>query len=217
MPVVLRQSCTPVPAGKIVNGGFECGPSGWTEDSEQGFAIILSSDNLPVPPHGGNWAAWLGGAADETSVLEQTVTIAVDRPFLVYWLWIASEDVCDDAGDVGGVFVDESIVDEYELCVGNNTGGWIRRSVDLSAYAGQEVALAFVAFADATLNSNMFVDDVSLQSSAALAPAPAPAPAAPESGQEIDSRKDHDRRASAGHPSGWAYRLRLLYFLRVKQ
>ena len=52
----------------------------------------------------------------------------------------------------------------YDLCDTNDTSGWVRQTVDLSAYAGQTIQLQFRAETDSSENSNWFVDDVALGS-----------------------------------------------------
>jgi hypothetical protein len=166
----------PPPAG-LVNGNFEVGAAGWEQYSARGYTIILSSSSLPVTPHSGVWAAWLGGAFDESSLLSQVFNMPAGATRLSYYLWIASGDICDPDYDVGGLFMDDNgditeddVLDAYILCDGTSTGGWIRREVDIARYAGKQVELAFVAFTDEVINSNMFVDDVSLNT-APLQPA----------------------------------------------
>jgi len=161
------QSVTVNPAGGtgIVNGNFESGSTGWTEYSFLGYQIILSSSELPVTPHSGSYAAWLGGDDDETSYVQQQVTISAGAPYLVYWHWIDSTDLC--GYDVGGVIVNSSdVVDVYDLCATTATGGWVSHSVNLSAYVGQSITLEIRAETDSSIISSLFVDDVSLQASA---------------------------------------------------
>jgi hypothetical protein len=169
MPLILLSRATPtptpLPSGGVVNGDFENGRTAWLEYSSNGYPLILSAADLLVPPHSGSWAAWLGGADNEDSVLWQVVTIPQGNPTMNYWLWIASADVC--GYDVAGVAVNLSdVVDAFWLCYANNSNGWVARTVDLSSYSGQAVELDIVAFTDDTLNSNLFVDDVSLGNSA---------------------------------------------------
>lgn len=180
---------TPTPTDPIQNGDFENGPDGsWMEYSALGYLpLILESSVLPVTPHSGNWAAWLGGADNELSALIQSVTVPSGASTLSFWYWIASQDtVCDASGDLGGVIVHiggtYEVVDAFVLCDATNTGGWVRRTVDLSAYVGQTVDLDIRAETNASLNSNLFIDDVVL-GSALLAPDPAlPEPGALPSG-----------------------------------
>ncbi|MBE2223981.1 MAG: immune inhibitor A, partial [Anaerolineae bacterium] len=85
------------------------------------------------------------------------------NPVLSYWHYISSEDVC--GFDFGFVVVNNSIVNTYNLCASNNTNGWVQKTVNLSAYAGQTVNLQIRAETDGYLLSSLYVDDVSFQSS----------------------------------------------------
>lgn len=145
----------------IFNGDFERGPVGWGQYSANGWPLILDTSVLPVSPHSGFSAVWMGGDYDEEAALWQVVKMPAGGPRLKFWLWIASEDVC--GYDVAGVAINlDEVVDAFWLCSDNNTGGWIERTVDLSGYAGQTIELDFVAFTDDILNSNLFIDDVSI-------------------------------------------------------
>ena len=153
------------PGSGIVNGDFESGRIGWTEDSSHDWPIIMDS-GFPagVTPHSGSWAAWLGGDNDETAYIQQQVTISAGAPYLTYYHWIASADFC--GYDFGEVLINGSPIDYYDLCTSTTTGGWVKHSLDLSAYAGQSVTLQIGVETDLSDNSNLFVDDVSFQGSA---------------------------------------------------
>jgi hypothetical protein len=153
------------PGSGIVNGDFESGSTGWTEYSYQGWSIIMNS-GFPgsVTPHGSSWAAWLGGDDNEISYIQQPVTISTGSPYLVYYHWIDSTDIC--GYDYGFVLINSSVVHTYDLCSTTNTGGWVKHSVNLSAYAGQSVTLQIRVETDSLDYSSLFVDDVSLQGSA---------------------------------------------------
>jgi hypothetical protein len=157
----------PPPLTTLVNGNFESGATGWTQYSMHGWAIIISS-GFPgtVTPHGGSWAAWLGGEYDDVSYVQQSVGVPASTPYLAYWHWIASQDTC--GWDFGGVLVNGSVVDVYNLCTSANTGGWVKHVVNLSAYANQNITLQIRAETDSSYNSNLFVDDVAFQASPAL-------------------------------------------------
>ena len=145
----------------IFNGDFEKGPVGWGQYSEMGYPLIITAADLLVPPHSGNWAVWLGGDYDEIAAIWQTVNVPKNDQTLRFWYWIGSEDVC--GYDVAGVIINlDEVVDAFWLCYENNTGGWVERAVDLSAYAGQTVEIDILVGTDETLNSNLFIDDVSL-------------------------------------------------------
>ena len=155
----------------LPNGGFEQGLSFWHEYSLWGFPSIMSKEDLPVQPHSGDWAVWLGGAYNEINGIWQTVQIPTGNPILSFYYWIASEDVCsaDSGYDLALVSVNlDEVADSFWLCSATNTYGWVRRDVDLSAFAGQIVEIDIVVGTDDYLNSNLFIDDVTLSDSAAV-------------------------------------------------
>ncbi len=175
--------------GSIQNGNFEQGAGvGWQEYSARGvYPIVRSRSNLPAnrPPHGGDWAAWLGGLHNEISVVYQQVTIPAGASTLRFWYWISSEDVC--GYDFGGVVINNATVaDRFNLCSSTNTNGWVQRVVNLGAWAGQSVQLQIRSEHDGSLLSSLFVDDVTLggsalsedRGSAPAVPAGTPDPAA---------------------------------------
>lgn len=152
-------------ANSLRNGDFEQGRyAGWDEYSTHGWPIVVSSGELPPTrqPHGGSWAAWLAGEHDELSVFWQRgVSIQPGSATLQFWYMIGSEDYC--GYDFAGVVINGStIVRSFDLCDDTNTGGWVRTSVNLSAFAGQSVTIAFRSETDSSLYSSFWVDDVTL-------------------------------------------------------
>ncbi|MBN2549690.1 MAG: hypothetical protein JXB15_11060 [Anaerolineales bacterium] len=147
----------------LVNGDFECGRNvGRSEYSSHGLDIVLSVPGLQITPHSGSWAAWMGGDDDEISRIWQEVTVSASQSYLHFWLWIASADACGN--DFGWVRVNGATVATYNLCSNQATGSWVEKVIDLSAYAGQLISLEFRVETNDSLNSNMFVDDVSFTS-----------------------------------------------------
>jgi hypothetical protein len=149
----------------VPNGDFESGYTIWVESSTNDYALIIDS-GFPsnVIPRSGSWAAWLGGFKNETSTIQQQVTVPPSAPYLAYWHWILSTDYC--GYDVASVRVNGTAVSTYSLCTSANTNGWVRQVINLSAYAGQTVNLEFRAVIDHSLRSDLFIDDVVFQSSA---------------------------------------------------
>ena len=173
LPLIRKDPPPPPPPAPLSNGNFESGATGWTQYSTHGWPIIVNS-GFPgtVTPHGGSWAAWLGGEYDDISYVQQSVGVPAGTPYLAYWHWIASQDAC--GYDFGGVLVNGSVVDVYGLCTSTNTGGWVKHVVNLSAYANQNVTLQIRAETDSSYNSNLFVDDVAFQASPSMAALDAP-------------------------------------------
>jgi subtilisin family serine protease len=148
----------------IKNGNFELGRDGsWTESSSNGWDLIINSDFPPgISPRSGSWLTWLGGDDFETSKLSQSVLVSSSRPYLHYWYWIDSGDFCDY--DMFKLKVNSSVISQSDLCSLTNTGGWVERVVNLSGYAGSTVTLMFEVATDESINSNFFLDDVSMSS-----------------------------------------------------
>ncbi|MFW6063401.1 MAG: hypothetical protein ACOC9V_04420 [Chloroflexota bacterium] len=166
LPLIAHQKPAPTPVEPLQNGDFEQGPTAWTEFSQQGFELIIQDDDAPdgVDARSGTWLAWLGGNANEISVIAQSATVPQEEPTLRFWHWIGSEDDC--GFDRGGVVVNHNgnstTAEVFDLCEATSTNGWQERAVDLSAYAGETVEIELRVETDDSLNSNLFVDDVSL-------------------------------------------------------
>ena len=157
-------------AVSLLNGDFESGATVWTEYSSNGYPLIVS-DFFPtaVTPHSGSWAAWLGGALNETSYIQQQVTVPPASPYLAYYHLIGSaEAACGH--DTATIRVNGTIVDAYNLCTSTSTPDWVKHVVNLGAYAGQSVMVQIRATTDDALNSNLFVDDVVFQPTATASP-----------------------------------------------
>jgi hypothetical protein len=179
LPVIRRET---VVAG-LANGNFEAGATGWTVASTFGRTVIRTNFVGSVVPHSGQYAAWLGGLYNETTAIQQKVTVSAGAPYLTYWHWIASGDVC--GSDKATVRVNGAVVNQYDLCTGTRTNGWAKYVVNLSAYAGQTVTLQIRATTDFSFNSNLFIDDVGFQATAsAAADETSEAPGVPDDGAE---------------------------------
>jgi len=158
------------PIYPLLNGDFEAGPDvGWTQYSSNGWELIYQ--NTEGFPQSGEWFAFLGWDHDETSRLSQPVTISASQPYLHFWVWFESKDDC--GYDFFYIIINGTELAKYDLCDENNTYGWVPVVRDLSAYSGQTVTVTFEVTTDSSLNSNLFLDDVSLSASAtAAAPEP---------------------------------------------
>jgi C1A family cysteine protease/predicted secreted protein len=145
----------------LSNGDFENGRDGsWSESSSNGWTLILDTSDLPVSPHGGSWATWLGGDYDETGIVSQQVTIPSNATTLNYWYWSASQDLC--GYDYAYVRFGSSTLKTHNLCEDSATGSWVAQQLDVTGWRDQTVELRFVVQTDGSLNSNFFLDDVSV-------------------------------------------------------
>jgi hypothetical protein len=172
---------TELPIGILVNGDFEQGEGvGWAEARIRPGPSVRTQFPSGFIPHSGSWAAWLGGSFNDTTTIAQQVTISAERPYLGYWYWIASADVCGaTTHDSGGVVVNDTLIEGYPLCSSANTNGWRLRGVDLRPYIGQQVTIVLFAIVNGSLNSNLFIDDVALLEVLPPSP-PTPTPSDPE-------------------------------------
>jgi hypothetical protein len=181
LPFIMKPAAPPAGLG---NGNFEAGRTGWTEYSARNaYPLIGRSFPSGIVPHSGSYAVWLGGLKNETSYIEQRVTVSAAAPYLAYWRWIASVDYC--GYDFGQVLVNGALVERYNLCIEADTHSWVKRVLNLSAYAGQSVTLRIQATTDFSRNSNLFIDDVAFQTAPGLAAETEPL-AAPDAPQPKD-------------------------------
>jgi hypothetical protein len=148
----------------LVNGDFEQGSLvGWSEGSTHGWQVVNPASELAaagITPHGGNWAAWLGGDDMDTSYISQGNITITSPTSLRLWYWIGSEDDCNY--DYGYIRANASVIYTWNLCQSTNTSGWVPLDLNLSTYYGQTIALTISVVTDEGYNSNLFIDDVSL-------------------------------------------------------
>jgi len=166
LPIVSKSLASSV--NVVVNGDFEAGRTGWIEYEDSpyfSFPLIVHEKDLPslIEPFNGSWVAWLGGDSELVTYIEQQVTIPELSPELVYWHWIDSRFDCDDS--FGGVVINETYVDYYLLCSDTDTGGWVKRTVDLNAFAGQTVVLRVFSRTEVDNYSSLYIDAVTIYAS----------------------------------------------------
>ncbi len=169
-------TATPVVANPIVNPGFEAGPNaGWIEASDGSFPLMINTDFPPgITPHSGQWLAWLGGAVTEVASVRQTVIVPVNAPLLTYWAWLTSDEPECNADNVKVAVNLQEIIEDYWLCQATSTTGWTQRSVNLAAFAGQEIILSVQAENNnGVLPSNLVIDDFAFTNAASTIRIPA--------------------------------------------
>lgn len=173
LPIIIAANATP-PANPFQNPGFEQGRVIWSEYSFQGYDLIVLASTTPIGAHGGSWLAWLGGDNSEHSELSQTITISASAPYLRFWYYKGSADVC--GYDFFYVGVNGSFFYSETLCTSNNSGGWVEKVINLSPYVGTNKTVQFKVVTDGSNNSNVWLDDVSMSASGTMSlEAPVPA------------------------------------------
>jgi subtilisin-like proprotein convertase family protein len=151
----------------IQDGSFEADPTTgpWTE-----------VDTTACTPWIGDWTSifgfsaydglqtfWAGGAcgAANSNSAEQTITIPAGHGEMSFWYYAMRSDA-DDPTDNGEAYVqiNGTTVWSLEMNLANNTSDWTYQTVDISAYAGQTVALKFGATQGASGVGNVLFDYV---------------------------------------------------------
>jgi serine protease len=145
------------PGQKLSNPGFESGATGWTATSG-----VINTDG--AHSHAGSGYAWLDGyGSTHTDTLSHA---AVSIPAgcsatLTYYLYINTrETTTTTAYDKLTLTVNGTSVQSFSNL--NHGTGYVQRSVNLSAYAGQTVTLKWTGTEDVSLQTSFFIDDTAL-------------------------------------------------------
>ena len=157
-------NCT-MESNLITNGGFETGAATpWVLT-----AGVLNS-NLSEPPHAGSWDAWLDGyGTTHTDSAYQTISIpsGACSATLSFWLHInTSERTKTVAYDTLKVQVRNSsnavltTLATYSNL--NKSTGYVQKSFDLSAFAGQTVRVYFLGAEDSSLQTSFVLNDIAV-------------------------------------------------------
>ncbi|MEV7151802.1 M1 family aminopeptidase [Streptomyces sp. NPDC093084] len=160
-----QAACTP--AQVVANGGFESGTSPWTQSST---SVITSRTGQSA--HGGTSFAWLDGVGGtHTDTLSQSVTIpsGCSSATLTFWLHVdTAETTSSTAYDKLTAKIGSTTLATYSNL--NKATGYVQKSFDVSAFAGQTVSLAFTGTEDSSLQTSFVLDDIALNTSGATAP-----------------------------------------------
>jgi uncharacterized repeat protein (TIGR01451 family) len=146
----------------VMDSGFELGTPNpyWSEYSSNGWDLI--STQLP---YSGSYGVWMGGDEDENAVLTQTVTIPNGViANLNFWLLIGSTNTANPELDWFEVSIDDTVV--YTATAAGAGTGYNQITADVSQFADGEahtITVEAYIHADATSNTNFFVDDVMLE------------------------------------------------------
>jgi uncharacterized lipoprotein YddW (UPF0748 family) len=175
---------------RLIDPGFEAGssPSAWQVDSPGGHPVFYQRDDLPdyVAPSEGDWLAWLGVYAPgiaTTTALTQVVALPSGEPTATLTLaWFSHPQSAtpwpSDTLAVG-VYDLSGTLQSTLLTISNHpptqtlgvtiaeSPTWQTEQLDLSAFAGQTLQLAFHA---ASSDTAFFVDDLSLATTGPAGP-----------------------------------------------
>lgn len=187
LPVIFKRMPDNPPPNPFLNHDFEQGSAHWTEYSANDWWLI--GYNLDGFAHSGIYLGWLGGDNNEMAILSQKITISAAAPYLHFWYYKASEDICNY--DYFYVGVNGEYFHNEVLCESTNTYGWVEKILDLSKYIGANKTVQFSITTDGSLNSNVYLDDVFMSNSAAPTPAQnLPLPSEPFTGTMPLSKRE---------------------------
>ena len=159
----------------IPDGSFENNPSLWTQLSSNTPCSISVGDwsaDTGIPAYDGKQYFWGGGYCPGpngdvpvNNTASMTVTIPTATPAISFWYWSQREDpdVFEDYGYVEAEIIDVGTFTlwSYALERANNTNGWVKETLDMSDFAGQEIILRFsVEHGTSQYAGNLFVDFV---------------------------------------------------------
>ncbi|KDN88152.1 putative Ig domain-containing protein [Kitasatospora cheerisanensis] len=148
-------TCTP--AQLLGNAGFETGTAApWTTSS----GVVDNSASEAA--HSGSWKAWMDGyGSAHTDTVSQTVTIPAGcKASFSFWLHVDTAETGTTAYDKLTVQANSSTLATYSNV--NAATGYVQKTFDLSAYAGQSVTLKFTGTEDSSLQTSFVVDDTAL-------------------------------------------------------
>ncbi|HLH70902.1 MAG TPA: putative Ig domain-containing protein [Candidatus Dormibacteraeota bacterium] len=147
------------PRQLLGNPGFEDGTAPWTATPG-----VIASNADGETAHSGTHYAWLDGyGVPHVDTLSQQVTIPSGcvSSVLSFWLKVVSDDHTGVAHDTLTVRVGSQTVATYSNL--DASGTYVRRTVDLSRFAGQTVTIQFVGSEDASLATSFLIDDTALE------------------------------------------------------
>jgi Zn-dependent metalloprotease len=142
---------------KLANPGFESGATGWTASSG-----VIAQNGTQQPAHGGTWNAWLDGyGQSHTDTLAQSVSIPAGcHATLTYSLHIDTAETGSTAYDKLTVAGGTTTLASYSNL--DKVSGYAAKTVDVSSFAGQTLALKFTGAEDASLQTSFVLDDLAV-------------------------------------------------------
>ncbi|MGI8331897.1 M1 family aminopeptidase [Actinomadura scrupuli] len=187
-------ACTP--AQVVGNGGFETGTTPWTASTG-----VIFTGGGQTAHSGGRFARLDGTGGTHTDTLTQTVTLPAgcSAASLTFWLHVGTaETTTGIAYDTLTAKIGGTTLATYSN-LDRNTG-YAQKTIDVSAFAGQTVTLAFTGTEDSSLQTSFVLDDVALDvSGGAPAADPVRTPATPS--YTVNLSSDATGATWTGHES----------------
>ncbi|QUQ65182.1 M4 family metallopeptidase [Kutzneria sp. CA-103260] len=143
---------------QLGNPGFESGNTVWSASSG-----VIAQNGSQQPTHGGTWNAWMDGyGSAHTDTLSQSVAIPAGcKATLTFWLHIDSaETTTSTQYDKLTVTGGSTTLATYSNL--NKASGYVQKTIDVSSFAGQTLALKFTAVEDSSLQTSFVIDDTAV-------------------------------------------------------
>jgi hypothetical protein len=125
---------------------------------------VVSSNGSGETAHSGSWYAWLDGyGRTHTDTLSQTVSIPSGCTNYTFSFWLH----IDTAERTTSVAYDKLTVQASGITLArysnlNHNTGYVQKSFNLAAFAGQTVTIKFAGTEDSSLATSFVIDDTAL-------------------------------------------------------
>jgi hypothetical protein len=158
----------------LKNPNFDTTPAYWTQLSGlgTGYAIIAAPPSS-VAPQTAPFVAWEGGYLNADDDIYQAVTIPAGATSLTYtfYYYVATQETESYPYDIMDAYIWDPTAGQgsviTELSNGTPTAAWVLFSVQLPlSLVGRSWEFGFIAQTDGDLNTNFFIDSVSLTAAA---------------------------------------------------
>ncbi|MFM7677831.1 MAG: hypothetical protein ACKO83_03160, partial [Roseiflexaceae bacterium] len=145
---------------RVGNGDFELGNLIWFESSSNYPAVIVNDGRIKA--RSGKYYAWLGGNNNEASLIQQSITVPSDAPYLRIYYMLASTEKCGMRYDTAQITINGTPVlnGDIELCNRNTVRAWKAFTVDMRSFAGQTVTFDVRVSTDESIVSSLWLDDI---------------------------------------------------------
>lgn len=113
--------------------------------------------------HSGSWKAWLDGyGSAHTDTLSQTISVPAGckSASLTFWLHIDTAETGSTAYDKLTVQANGTTLATYSNV--NAAAGYVKRTLDLSSFAGKNVTVKFTGTEDGSNQTSFVIDDIAL-------------------------------------------------------
>lgn len=162
----------------VTNPGFESGLTPWTS-----CGSVSGPATTTVKAHAGTYSLLIGSTStpevNGTKGICQTVTVPTAGS-LSFWVWEGTDDTISYVDQEADILSSSGATLTQLYKEAKSTGGWVQKTFDVSAYAGQTVKLYFGVKGNGYASDYvyMYLDDVSLTGNGSATASPSSTPSA---------------------------------------